>query len=159
MKARQVFGVAAATVTIAAGVVVGMPGIALAHTPSVHDECDGLHVSLQSYEGTSTNNTVTITIDGASHSYNFGGSFTRTDTWSQTVSHTWTVVIDANRNTGNATQYDASFNGVQAPCQQPQPQPTTVAWTPIDGTCASPTGKLAVTYTPGQATYQGSAAA
>jgi LPXTG-motif cell wall-anchored protein len=100
---------------------------ALAHTPSVAPSCSGLAVSLVSYEGSSPNNRVTTTIDSVATVTDFGGSYSHTFSWSQTVPHTWSVVIDANRSTGNATQYDRSFSGTWQACQTAPTTTTTVA--------------------------------
>lgn len=93
---------------------------ASAHTPEVWDECGGLHVRLSNYESTSGpafNNSVTITIGGVANTYNFDGSFSRDDSWPKTEARSWSVVIDANKLNGNATQYDTSFQGSEAACQ------------------------------------------
>jgi LPXTG-motif cell wall-anchored protein len=108
-------------------VIVGVLAFAtpaLAHTPSVTPSCSGLAVSLAAYDGPSTNNRVTTTIDGVATVVDFGASYSATFNWSQTVPHTWSVVIDANRSTGNATQFDVSFSGTWQACQ---PTATTVA--------------------------------
>jgi hypothetical protein len=116
-----------AAIGITIGATLISAGTASAHTPNVHDECDGLYVVLTNYESTAGdafNNKVTITIDGVATDYEFDASFSRTDSWTQFAPHTWSVVIDANRNNGNTTQYDVSYQGTQTPCQ-----PTTTAST------------------------------
>jgi LPXTG-motif cell wall-anchored protein len=119
--------------TIAAIVGVGVFAFAtpaLAHTPSVVPSCSGLGISLVSYESPGTNNRVTTTIDNVATVVDFGGSYSNTFNWSQTVSHTWSVVVDANRSTGDATAYDESFSGTWQACQTAPTTTTTVAPTP-----------------------------
>ena len=53
MKLRHVLGVAAATVTVASGAIVALPQVALAHTPTVNDNCSQLEVDLVAYESKS----------------------------------------------------------------------------------------------------------
>jgi hypothetical protein len=110
-------------------VIVGVLAFAtpaLAHTPNVTPSCTGLSVSLAAYDGPSTNNRVTTTIDGVATVVDFGVSYSHAFNWSQTVPHTWSVVIDANRSTGNATQFDASFSGTWQACQPAATTTTTV---------------------------------
>lgn len=102
---------------------------ALAHTPNVSPSCSGLALSLVNYEGASTNNQVTTTIDNVATVANFGGSYSHTFNWSQTAAHTWSVVIDANRSTGDPTAYDRSFSGTWQACQAAPTTTTTVAQT------------------------------
>ena len=117
---------------------------ALAHTPTVTPSCSGLAVTLVAYEGTSTNNRVTTTIDNVATVADFGGSYSHTFNWSQTVPHTWSVVIDANRSTGNPTAYDKSFSGTWQACQ---PAPTTTTTTTTTTTAAPTTTTAAATTT------------
>lgn len=98
--------------------------IAEAHTPSVVPSCTGLTINLVNYEGGSTNNSIAVTIanggDGSSSGQTmFGGSYSHTFAWSQIVSHTYTVVIDANLHTGDPAKYDKTFTGTWQPCQAP----------------------------------------
>jgi LPXTG-motif cell wall-anchored protein len=116
--------------------VLGFATPALAHTPTVTPSCSGLAVSLVAYEGTSTNNRVTTTIDNVATVADFGGSYSHTFSWSQTAPHTWSVVIDANRSTGNATAYDKSFSGTWQACQ---PAPTTTTSTTTTTTTTTTT--------------------
>ena len=111
----------------AAFAVLAVPGIAHAHIPSVSDSCTGLNVQMSAYEGGSNNNRVTVTIDGGVQVFDFGGSFTRSFTWTPTASHVWTVAIDANRIVGNPTEFDTSFNGSEAPCQSTTTSTTTTS--------------------------------
>ncbi len=109
-------------------VIVGVLAFAtpaLAHTPNVTPSCSGLAISLVSYEGTNTNNRVTTTIDSVVTVADFGASYSHTFIWSQTVPHTWSVVIDANRSTGDPTAYDRSFSGTWQACQAPPTTTTT----------------------------------
>jgi LPXTG-motif cell wall-anchored protein len=115
------------TIIAVIGGVLAFATPALAHTPSVAPSCSGLAVSFVSYEGPSTNNRVTTTIDNVATVADFGGSYSHTFNWSQTVPHTWSVVIDANRSTGNPTAYDASFSGAWQACQAAPTTTTTVA--------------------------------
>lgn len=124
---------ALALITITLGAILIAPATASAHTPSVSDSCSGLEVTLTNYESTSGpafNNRVTVTIDGAAQVFDFDASFTQTFGWAQTADHTWTVVIDANRNNGNATQYDTSFQGSENACQQPSTTTSTTTLAP-----------------------------
>ena len=115
------------TIIAVIGGVLAFATPALAHSPSVAPSCSGLAVSFVSYEGPSTNNRVTITIDDGVTVADFGGSYSHTFNWSQTVPHTWSVVIDSNRSTGNPTQYDASFSGEWQECKTAPTTTTTVA--------------------------------
>lgn len=127
----------AATLSLAAG--------ADAHTPSVQPSCSGLAESFSLYEGNATNNRVTTTIDGAVSVADFGGSYSHTFAWSQTVAHVWSVVVDADRNSGNATQYDTQFSGTWQPCQTPPT--TTIAPTTTTTTVPPTTTTVPVTTT------------
>ncbi len=127
------------TIAVIVG-VLAFANPALAHTPNVTPSCSGLAVTLVAYEGTSTNNRVTTTIDNVATVADFGGSYSHTFNWSQTVPHTWSVVIDANRSTGNPTAYDKSFSGTWQACQ---PAPTTTTTT----TTAAPTTTTAASTT------------
>ena len=109
-----------ASSVMAAGVVllgIGIaPGVASAHTPNVSDNCGGLAVSFTSYEGTSTNNQLTVTIDGNSQVFFFASGYSNTFPWSSAVNHSWSVAVDANRNSGDTTRYDWSASGTQVAC-------------------------------------------
>lgn len=99
-----------------------------AHTPQVYDDCDGLHVTLRSYEskhGPLDNNTVTVTIDGQTQTFGFDSGFQRDFDWDDTVEHVWSVSIDANIHRGDPTRWDRTFTGKQQPCQQPTTTSTT----------------------------------
>jgi hypothetical protein len=100
---------------------------AFGHTPSVTPSCTGLAVVLTQYEGSSPNNRVTVVIDGNTTQVNFGGSYSHTFGWSSASGHVWTVDIDANRNSGNATQFDKHFAGTQLACETPTTTTTTTA--------------------------------
>jgi hypothetical protein len=116
------------------------------HVPSVSDDCDGLDVELSNYEttpGSGLNNRVTVTIDGTAQVFDFDSDFTQSFGWSQTANHTWTVVIDANRNNGNATEFDTSFQGTQTACQETTiPETTTTV-------AVTTTAPICVDCTPG----------
>ena len=130
---------------ISIAVIVGVLAFAtpaLAHTPTVTPSCSWLAITLVAYEGTSTNNRVTTTIDGVGTVTDFGASYSHTFNWSQTVPHSWSVVIDANRSTGNATAYDTSFSGTWQACR---PDPTTTTTTT---TTAAPTTTTTTTAAP-----------
>ena len=73
------------------------------------------------------------------------------------VDVTW-AFTDGDGNIGD--QFTRPIEGltIQKPEDCAGPQPTTVAWTPTDGTCASPGGSLAVTFDPSQVDYSGSPA-
>jgi LPXTG-motif cell wall-anchored protein len=123
-------------------VIVGVLAFAtpaLAHTPNVTPSCSGLAISLVSYEGTSTNNRVTTTIDSVVTVADFGGSYSHSFNWSQTAPHTWSVVIDANRSTGNPTAYDTSFSGTWQACQAAPTTTTTTTVAPTTTTTVAPT--------------------
>ncbi|MGZ4679273.1 MAG: hypothetical protein ACXV4D_03810, partial [Ilumatobacteraceae bacterium] len=108
------------TIGIVAG-VLAFATPAFAHTPTVTPSCTGLSVTAFLYEGASNNNRVTTTIDGVATVADFGGGYSHTFNWSQTVPHTWSVVIDADRFTGDPTAYDTTFSGTWQACQ---PAPT-----------------------------------
>ncbi|MEP7046687.1 MAG: hypothetical protein ABI949_08415, partial [Ilumatobacteraceae bacterium] len=114
------------TIAVTVG-VLAFATPAVAHTPSVTPSCSGLALSLVNYEGPDTNNRVTTTIDNVATTADFGGSYSHTTNWSQTVPHTWSVVIDANRTTGEPTTYDVSFSGTWQACQTAPTTTTTVA--------------------------------
>ncbi len=99
--------------------VLAFAGHASAHTPSVVKSCSALTVTLTNYEGNAQNNVITTTIDGTSTVAHFAGSYSHTFAWSTTADHTYSVVIDANLHTGNATQFDATFQGSQTHCETP----------------------------------------
>ncbi|MEP7115750.1 MAG: hypothetical protein ABI862_20970 [Ilumatobacteraceae bacterium] len=129
-------------------VIVGVLAVAtpaVAHTPSVSPSCNGLALSFVSYEGSSTNNRVTTTIDNVAIAADFGASYSHTTNWSQTVPHTWSVVIDANRSTGEPTTYDVSFSGTWQACETAATTTTTVA--PTTTTIAPTTTTIAPTTT------------
>lgn len=90
-----------------------------AHAPSVVPSCTGLGINLTNYEttqGPATNNKATITIDGIATVVNFDSTYANTFAWSDSAPHAWSVVIDANLNNGNATQWDRTFGGTQQSC-------------------------------------------
>ena len=115
---------AGAILTLSSGAIGLTATPAFAHTPNVTPSCTGLAVSLAEYDvGNGSNNRVTTTIDGVATVADFGASYSHTFTWSQTASHTWSVVVDANRaGGGDPTQYDVTFSGTWQACQ---PAPTT----------------------------------
>jgi LPXTG-motif cell wall-anchored protein len=112
--------------------LVGFGGVAAAHTPSVEAGCAALEVSLAQYDGPADNNVVTVTIDGASTSTSFASGFERTFSWSGTATHTWSVVLDANRIAGEATSYDWSRSGTQDACDQAPVTTAPPGTTPAD---------------------------
>lgn len=129
-----------ATPTIGLLIAVAAPvavNIADAHTPQVVPSCTGLTVIFVNYEGNAQNNMVLIGVDAAPPlGQFFASSYQVTVPWSQTVAHDWSVTIDANRNTGNQTQYDAFFSGSWKACQ---PAPTTTSSPPTTSTAPSTT--------------------
>ena len=129
--------ITAITTAIVAVLLTATP--AFAHTPSVTPSCTGLAVSLLEYEvGGGANNRVTTTIDGVPTVVDFGASYIHTFTWSQTATHTWSVVLDANRQIGDATAYDLTFSGTWQACQT-APTTTTTTVTPTTTTVAPTT--------------------
>lgn len=107
---------------IPAAILAGLTlaGNAAAHTPEVVPSCTGITITLTNYEGTATNNSVTISLDGAPPGQAlFGSSYTHTFQWSPAQNHTYSVVIDANLHTGNPTQYDKTFQGAKSACGYP----------------------------------------
>lgn len=102
----------------AAAAIVTLPFTAAAHTPVVSANCQGVTVNLTSYEGPSSNNKLTVFIDGgAPYFVNFGSSYSFTYPVPQNgATSSWSVTIDANLNTGNATAYDKTFTGRVGPC-------------------------------------------
>ncbi|MGZ4725020.1 MAG: LPXTG cell wall anchor domain-containing protein [Ilumatobacteraceae bacterium] len=123
------------TIGIVAG-VLAFATPAFAHTPTVTPSCTGLSVTAFLYEGASNNNRVTTTIDGVATVADFGGGYSHTFNWSQTVPHTWSVVIDADRFTGDPTAYDTTFSGTWQACQ---PAPTTTTSTTTTTTTTTTT--------------------
>jgi LPXTG-motif cell wall-anchored protein len=116
-------------------------GTAEAHVPTVNDTCVDLDVDLSNYEtapGAALNNRVTVTIDGAAQVFDFDSDFTQSFAWSQTANHTWTVVVDANRVVGNASEFDTSFQGTQTACQTTTTPATTTPSTTTTTTTVPP---------------------
>ncbi len=112
---------------------VGLTGVGIAataasasaHVPVVSETCTGLNIGLTEYEGPSTNNHLTVTIDGVTQVIPFSETLSKTIPWSSSVDHTWLVVLDANLQTGDPTRYDTSFSGTQRHCTTPPPSSTT----------------------------------
>jgi LPXTG-motif cell wall-anchored protein len=121
-RARRTF----ASVALGIGVVLlgigAAPGIASAHNASHNVGCGGISWSAQNYDGGQTNSIV-VRVDGAAvySDASFGTTDTGSRTWTQTVDHTWSIVVDA-----PGSQYDYSRSGTQVACQPP---PTTAATT------------------------------
>ena len=115
MKSSKVVrGVAAGVLGVAA-LAVGARFVD-AHTPMADADCHGLKVSLTRYEGPATNNTVTVTIDGDESTWSFGTSWSDEFSWSPDDAHDWSVLVDANRETGDPDRYDWSATGEQPAC-------------------------------------------
>jgi LPXTG-motif cell wall-anchored protein len=91
-------------------------GTSAAHNPNVAPSCTGLTLDFTQYEGPASNNTVTVTIDGAATVIQFDEGLSRSFPWSDSADHTWTVTVDANRETGDATAYDTSTSGTETAC-------------------------------------------
>lgn len=137
---------------------LALPGVASAHTPHVEAACGGLIVDLTNYEGGDTNNSVTVNIDGQAAVVLFGSHYYHGYAWDMTVAHQWQVVIDANLHSGNASQYDRTFNGGWMPCAPPPttttttvpPTTTTVPVTTTTGPVVTtdPTTTVAITEPP-----------
>lgn len=109
---------------------LSLTALADAHTPSVVPSCSGLTITLTQYEGNATNNLVTIGIDNQPPGgVTFASSYSHTFTWSQTANHSYSVQIDANRNSGDPTAYDRVFTGTSTACQVAPTTTTTPATT------------------------------
>ena len=130
---------AGAILTFSGGAISLTATPASAHTPTVMPSCTGLAVSLLDYTGNATNNRVTTTINGVSTVADFGASYSNTFAWSPTASHTWTVVVDANRNSGNPTEFDVSFAGTEQACQTAPTTTTTTTAPTTTTTTVAPT--------------------
>lgn len=112
-----------AAVLLGVGIsVVSVAAPASAHTPAYGVDCDSLWVNPTNYEGNSTANKITVTIDGTKVlDTTFGGSLAKTNfDFDGTTSHTWSIVIDAVGGSGPNTQYDWSKSGVTTPCDYPE---------------------------------------
>ena len=57
--------------------IAATAGTSAAHNPDATASCTGLSLSLTQYEGPATNNTVTVTIDGATTTVPFGEGLSR----------------------------------------------------------------------------------
>lgn len=123
-------------IAVTASLGIGV-GLASAHTPNQTVACSGWSVTLTQYEGGTNNNSITITIDGVPATSNFGGSFSASGSWDQYADHTFKYVIDANKVSGNATQYDKTYGPVtQTHCKNNPEKPTDGFTTrTVDGTC------------------------
>ncbi len=120
--------------------IAATAGTSAAHNPTVAPSCAGLGVDFTQYEGPASNNTVTVTIDGAATVIGFGDGLSRSFGWSDTADHVWSVAIDANRQTGDPTMYDWSTSGTQRACVAPTTQPaTTTTPAPAAPTTDAPT--------------------
>ncbi len=109
------------TASTAAATVVGLGafgGVSEAHTPDVVSSCKNLKVTLDSYEGKSPNNHVTVTIDDVDYEFDFGAKWTKTFKWSQKQNHRWSVDVDANRSQGDPDQFDWAADGMQLACKE-----------------------------------------
>ena len=109
------------TACTAAATVVGLGafgGVSEAHTPDVVASCKNLKVTLDSYEGKSPNNHVTVTIDDVDYEFDFGAKWTKTFKWSQKQTHRWSVEVDANRSQGDPDDFDWAADGMQPACKE-----------------------------------------
>lgn len=107
-----------AAVLLGVGIsVVSVAAPASAHTPNYGVDCDSLWVNPTQYEGNSTANKITVTIDDVKVlDTTFGSSLpTKTFNFDGSTSHTWSIVIDAIGGSGPNTQYDKTFSGVTTP--------------------------------------------
>lgn len=134
--------IAGLLIAIAAPVAVN---IADAHTPQVVPSCTGLSITLSNYEGSASNNLVIVGIDNQPPGgVFFASSFSHIYAWSQTAVHSYSVQIDADRNSGPPTQYDATFSGTWQPCQVPPSTTSTPATTSTAPTTTVPTSTTVV---------------
>lgn len=150
---RAVAGAVAAGATTVA-FAFGSAGTAGAHTPTISDSCNGLSINLANYEAPSPNNRVTITIDGVSTTHDFGGSFTKNLSWSPAADHSWTVVIDANRNTGDPTGFDVTRTGARKACEQPTTTTAATTTTTVQPTTTTAAPSTTTTVEPSTTTVQ-----
>jgi LPXTG-motif cell wall-anchored protein len=142
------------TIGFGAIVIGGLAGSAAAHNPQIVASCNGLSVQFRGYQGRATNNQVTITIDGVTSQYSFGVQSTRTFPWNPVGDHDYSIVLDANRQLGDAVAFDRSFAGTQhacppaipatAPAMVTAPPTTTPAAPPADGTPTPTTSPISI---------------
>jgi hypothetical protein len=110
--------------------IAATAGTSAAHNPNVVASCTQLSLNFTQYEGPASNNTVTVTIDGTPTVIQFADELSRSFPWSDAADHTWTVAIDANRETGDATAYDSSTSGSEQACVTTTTQPSTTTTAP-----------------------------
>lgn len=151
-RALAALSICLGAVTIA----VAVPGIASAHTPNQAVACAGWSVTLTNYEGGTNNNDIVITVDGTPTTYAFGGSLSKSGTWDQYADHAFQYVINANKVSGNATQYDHSYGPVtQTHCKtnplKPEDKVSYTDW--VGGTPACGEGTVVQTRTKSVTTY------
>jgi hypothetical protein len=124
-----------ALLTMGLGVLVASP--ASAHTPTVSASCSGVHVSGTSYDAGMANRW-SVTINGATQSGTFGGSFDQTFPVPQGgTTSTWSAFVEAADGS-----YHGEGSGSVGPCgalpPPPPPPPPTDVCADLPG--AQPTG-------------------
>lgn len=117
---------AAATLAVAAGIVVAIPDLAFAHTAKPDDDCEtGVTLTAIRYDS-DARNTYAITVNGVVTSGQFGSSITKSVPVPQGgVTSTWSIKVDA-----PGTQYDFYWSGTVGPCGEAPPPPPVVPPTP-----------------------------
>jgi LPXTG-motif cell wall-anchored protein len=145
---RAQFGVRLALISLGlTGVgIAATSGTSAAHAPTVAPSCSGLSVTLTDYEGPASNNTVTVTVDGTPTTFHFAEGWSKSFSWADTKNHTWTVDIDANIETGDATYYDHVESGTQTACVTTTTEASTT--TTVTPTTETPTTVTSTTVTP-----------
>jgi LPXTG-motif cell wall-anchored protein len=129
---------------VASAAVIAIPGVAHAHTFNHTVGCGGLSWSATLYNAQETN-TIVVTIDGVPvyTDTNFGTTDTGSRTWTQTVDHTWSIVVNA-----PGTTFDHNRSGRQAACQPPTTTTTTTAVTTTTNTPTTTTIPAVTTTSP-----------
>src|SRR3954468_16034345 len=123
-------------VTAGTVLVLGPVGLASPHAPNIGATCGSLNLGFSGYEGGPGNNVLTVVIDGVPHTYSFTGNLLDQIPWDSTIDHTFSWVVDANRNSGDPTAYDASGSGSKGACNRPV---TTTTVAPTTTTTLAPT--------------------
>jgi LPXTG-motif cell wall-anchored protein len=110
--------------------------------------CTELSLNFTHYEGPASNNTVTVTVDGTPTVIQFAEELSRSFPWSDAADHTWTVAIDANHETGDATAYDSSTSGSEHACVPTTTHPSTPTTAPQTDIFTPPIPAPVTTETP-----------
>ena len=140
LRVRRRIGHVAALLLVATGLVVVTGGAASAHNASVSATCAKLSVSLTSYQASGGQNTVKVTVDGATKADTaFGSSYNQTFPFAdETSSHTWTVQVKAWDDAGGQKGWSFTKSGTSNPCAPPDACPQLPGTQPPGTQCTAP---------------------